>query len=96
MDQGTITKFKQRKVDRSPRLDTILMIETAIYKHRSEKKITEIWKLLPKKVMWTTFTTVLRYLEYSGKIHVEKDKTVTWIWDPGMIEKLKKNDLVVK
>lgn len=77
MRLDTIARFKQRRIDRSPRLDTILMIEAALYKYRSDKTITEIWKLLPKKVMWTTFTAVLRYLEYSGKIIVEKDKTVT-------------------
>lgn len=90
MDQETITKFKQRKIDRSPRLDTILMIETTIYKYKSDKSVTQIWKLLPKKAMWTTFTTVLKYLEYSGKIHVEKDKTVTWLWNPEKIELMDK------
>ena len=96
MRLNTITKFKQRRIDRSPRLDTILMIEATLYKHKSDKTITEIWKLLPKKVMWTTFTAVLRYLEYSGKIIVEKDKTVTWIWNPSLIERVKKQGLVVR
>jgi hypothetical protein len=96
MSTKTLTKFKPRNIDRSPRLDTILMIEAALYRYRSEKTITQIWRLLPKKVMWTTFTTVLKYLEYSGKIHVEKDRTVTWLWNPSLIEKLKKQGLVIK
>ena len=77
MYANAVLKFKQRRIDRSPRLDTILMIEAELYKQKSDKTITQIWKALPKKVMWTTFTAVLRYLEYSGKIIVEKDKTVT-------------------
>ena len=77
-------------------VDTILMIEAELYKQKSDKTITQIWKALPKKVMWTTFTAVLRYLEYSGKIIVEKDKTVTWIWNPNLIERLKKQNLVIK
>lgn len=96
MYQQTILKFKPRQIDRSPRLDTILMIEAALYKYKSEKTLTEIWRLLPKKVMWTTFTTVVRYLEYSGKIIIEKDKTITWIWNPKLIERLKNQGLVVK
>lgn len=93
--QEELMKFRVRRIDRSPRLDTILMIEQTLFKYRSDKTITQIWRLLPKKVMWTTFTTVLDYLEYSGKIHMEKDKTVTWLWDPRRIEELKKNGLVM-
>ena len=82
--QEQILKFKPRTIDRSPRLDTILMVEKMLF-----------WKLLPKKVMWTTYTTILDYLEYSGKIHIEEDKTVTWLWNPSKIEELKKKGLVV-
>lgn len=96
MQINTTVKFKQRKIDRSPRLDTVLMIEKVLYRYSSDKTTTEIWRLLPKKVMWTTFTTVLRYLEYSGKIVVEKDKTVTWIWNPRLVERVKKQNLVVR
>ncbi len=94
--QREIVKFRPRTVDRSPRLDTILMIEEALYKHRSDRTTTQVWRSLPKKVMWTTFTTVLRYLEYSGKIHIESDKTVTWLWNPAAVAKIKKRGLLVK
>lgn len=95
MAESVLTEFKPRNLDRFPRLDTVLMVEKALFKGRSGKTITEIWKGLPKKVMWTTFTTVLDYLEYSGKIHVERDKTVTWLWNPGKIAELKRKGLVV-
>ncbi len=81
--------FKPRNLDRYPRLDTVLMVEKALYKHKSELTLGQIWKKLPSKVLWTTYITILDYLEYSGKIIVEKDKTVTWIWDPEGIRKLK-------
>lgn len=89
-------KFKPRNLDRLPRLDTILMVEKTLYKYRSDKTITQIWHLLPKKVMWTTFVTILDYLEYSGKVIIEGDKTVTWLWDPRGIQELKKKGLVIK
>ena len=88
-------EFAPRNLDRFPRLDTVLMVERALYSYRSDKTVTEIWRLLPKKVMWTTFTTILDYLEYSGKIVVEKDKTVTWLWNPAKIRELKVRHLVV-
>lgn len=82
-----LLEFKPRNLDRFPRLDTVLMVEQELFTN-SEKTITEIWRALPKKVMWTTFVTILDYLEYSGKIHVEKDKTVTWLWNPKLREKV--------
>ncbi len=96
MNTKIIMKFNTREIDRSPRLDTILMIESALYKYKSDKTITQIWKLLPKRVMWTTYTTVLKYLEYSGKIYVEKDRTVTWLWNPEIVERYKNSNLVIK
>ena len=88
-------RLAKRTLNRSPRLDTILMVEKTLFRYKSDKTVTEIWKSLPKKVMWTTFTTILNYLEYSGKIHVEDDRTVTWLWDPYRIEDLKKKGLVI-
>jgi len=79
MKAQTLAVFKPRNLDRYPRLDTVLMVEKVLYKFKIDKTLTEIWKLLPKSVMWTTFTTIIDYLEYSGKIHVEEDGTVTWL-----------------
>lgn len=93
--QSQILKFKTSNLERSPRLDTILMVEKAIFRYSGDKTTTQIWKLLPKKVMWTTYTTILDYLEYSGKIIIEDDKIVTWIWNPAKINDLKKKGLVM-
>lgn len=60
----------KREFARSPTLDTIKMIENEIAKHYSKNEEengnisrTEIWKKLPKKVMWQTYLVVLKYLE---------------------------------
>ncbi len=87
--------FKPKQESRYPRLDTVLMVEKALYRHRSESTVTEIWRGLPKKVMWNTFLTILDYLEYSGKIHVEPDKTVTWLWNPRLLEKVMREGLEI-
>jgi hypothetical protein len=96
METRTLQEFKPRNLDRFPRLDTVLMVEKALFEYKSDKTITEIWKLLPKKVMWTTYVTILDYLEYSGKIIVEPDKTVSWIWAPEAIAKMKDRGLFIE
>ena len=88
--------FKPRNLDRYPRLDTVLMVEKALYKYKSDLTIGQIWKKLPNKVLWTTYITILDYLEYSGKIILEDDKTVTWIWAPEGIKQLKEKGLVIR
>jgi len=85
----------KKDVLRYPRLDTVLMIEETIRETKGDLKTREIWKSLPKKVMWQTFMTTIDYLEYSGKIHVTEDKHVVWIWAPMKIEDLKKKDLLI-
>ena len=93
--QAEIQIFK-KDVLRFPRLDTVLMIESAIRKAKSDLTARQIWIKLPKKVMWQTFITTLEYLEYSGKILIGKDKTVVWIWSPKAIEEIKRKGLIAK
>ena len=71
-----------------PQLDTILMVEETIQKMDYPKK-TELWKALPKKVMYQTFCMIINYLEESGKILIDDDGRIVWTWNPEMIEKIK-------
>lgn len=95
MQKTAMVEFKSTHLDRYPRLDTVLMVEKALYKYKSDKTVTGIWHLLPKKVMWTTYLTILDYLEYSGKIIVEQDKTVTWLWNPRLMERVNREGVEV-
>lgn len=70
-----------------PQLDTILMVEKAIQEMDYPKK-TELWKSLPKKVMYQTFCLIIDYLEQSGKIIIDKDGRIVWTWNPEMIKKI--------
>ncbi|MCK5112652.1 MAG: hypothetical protein KAQ84_03835 [Thermoplasmatales archaeon] len=70
-----------------PQLDTILMVEKAIQQTNYPKK-TELWKSLPKKVMYQTFCIIIDYLEQSGKIIIDKDRRIVWTWNPEMIKKI--------
>jgi hypothetical protein len=78
-----------------PQLDTILMVEEKIQEMDYPKK-TELWKALPKKVMYQTFCIIIDYLEESGKIMIDKDRRIIWTWNPEMIEKIKASDVKLR
>ena len=73
---------------RSPTLDTVLMVEKTIEEHSGEFNRTELWKKLPKKVMWQTFLVILEYLESINKIAIDREGHIAWIWNPTLLKKL--------
>ena len=84
---------KESPFARSPTLETVLMIERFIEEHSGEFNRTELWKKLPRKVMWQTFVVVINYLEKSNKILVKEEKII-WIWNPRLIRRLEEQDLL--
>ena len=86
----------KKAVLRYPRLDTVLMVEKSAMKAKGDLTVRRLWQKLPKKVMWQTYLAILDYLEYSGKIYIEKDGHVVWIWAPKEVERLHREGLVVK
>jgi len=79
---------------RSPTLETVLMVEKIIDEHSGEYNRTELWKSLPRKVMWQTFLVIMDYLEYNHKIITDKDGKLIWIWNPALLSKLEKQGLI--
>ncbi len=75
---------------RSPTLQTVLMVEKFIEKNSGEFNITDLWKRLPKKVMWQTYLVVLDYLQSINKIAIDRNRTVGYIWNPELAKKLAK------
>jgi hypothetical protein len=69
-------------IARSPTLDTVIMIEKTIDKHSGEFNRTELWKKLPRKVMWQTYLVVLDYLQSINKIAISSDGILVYIWSP--------------
>ena len=74
---------------RSPTLDTVLMVERACEEYSGTYKKTQLWEKLPRKVMWSTFTTILDYLESINKIVMSEEGIITYIWNPSLYNKLK-------
>lgn len=91
----TQTMFAPQNILRYPRLDTVLMVEEAIQKAEEYPTKAELLRNLPKKIMYQTFNLILDYLEYSGKIYIDKDGAIVWIWDPEGVRKILKNPRLV-
>jgi hypothetical protein len=82
-----VMKKREYSEQRSPTLNTVLMVENTLMKADSVLSIGKLKRLLPKQVMHQTLMAVIDYLEYSGKITVDRDK-VLWTFKPQ--SKLKK------
>lgn len=81
-------KTLQNPFERSPTLDTVLMVEKTIEDNSGEFNRTKLWKALPRKVMWQTFIVILDYLENINKIAFDKDDKIAYIWNPILARKL--------
>jgi hypothetical protein len=80
----------------SPTLESVKMVEQTVQKYSQECGKYQLWKKLPKKMMYQTFQVILNYLEESGKIIIDKEGIVIWIYNPERIRRLIKEGLTVK
>lgn len=74
-------------ISRSPRLETVVMVEQFIKEHSGEYKKTELFQNLPKKMMWGTFNVILSYLWENNKIAADKHGFIVYIWNPELAKK---------
>ena len=65
------------------------MAEKTIDAHSGEFNRTELWKKLPKKVMWQTFLVILEYLESINKIAFDREGKIAYIWNPQLAKRLR-------
>lgn len=80
----------------SPTLESVLMVEKIAEKYSQECGKYQLWKKLPKKMMYQTFLVILDYLQESGKLIIDKEGCIIWVWNPGLIKKLEKQNLIIK
>lgn len=83
------TQLLKNPFVRSPTLDTVLMVEKTIEEYSGEFNRTELWKQLPKKVMWQTYLVILDYLQEINKIAIDKVGKIGYIWNPGLAKRLR-------
>ncbi|MGB9708039.1 MAG: hypothetical protein ACPLXC_01795 [Candidatus Pacearchaeota archaeon] len=77
----------EKKILHYPQLDTVLMVEEFIRTHSGEFKKRMLWENLPRKVMYQTFCVIFDYLIESGKIAIDKEGKIAWIWNPELVKK---------
>jgi len=98
METETIKKNKSyietNDIARSPTLQTVLMVEKFIEENSGEYKKTDLFKNLPKKVMWQTFQVIMEYLESVYKIVYDKEGYVVYIWNPEFFKKIKERPAI--
>lgn len=88
MEEQKQMKFNVKEIIvRSPRLETVMMVEKFIKEHSGEYKKTELFNRLPKKMMWGTFNVILKYLWDSNKIGMDKNDYVVYIWNPELVKR---------
>ncbi len=79
-----------------PRLDTVIMVEETLRSLDFYPTRMELWKALPRKVMYQTFAMIIDYLAELGKIVIDKDNRIVWTWNPELVKKLTKRGLILK
>lgn len=79
--EAILLKKRGYSEQRSPTLNTVLMVESTLSKAEEVLSIGKLKRMLPKQVMHQTLMAVIDYLEYSGKIVVHDNK-VLWAFKP--------------
>ena len=89
-------KKEVHKTKRYPNLNTVLMVEDFLKKHRDlPLKTSDIRTQLPTQVMHQTLQVVLEYLWKSGKI-IYGPRGVQWIYsEPGHLKEMFENTLEI-
>ena len=70
-----------------PQLDMILMVEKFIRNNSGEYKKKRLWQHLPRKMIYQTYCVIFDYLLESGKIAIDREGKICWIWNPELVEK---------
>lgn len=89
-----MTKQAAKQILHYPQLDTVLMVEKFIRDNGGEYKKRSLWEHLPRKMIYQTYCVIFDYLQSSGKIAVDREGHICWIWNPELVQKyLKRSDL---
>jgi len=83
------------KLLHSPTLESVKMVERTIKKYSQEYTKYQLWKKLPKKMMYQTYCQIFDYLLENNRIMIDKsDGIVFWTWNPERVNDLIRRGLV--
>ena len=95
-DSYTYTYNMALKLAFNPTLESVLMVEELIQKYSQECGKYQLWKKLPRKMIYQKFQVILDYLEKSSKIMIDTDGIVIWTYNPQRLQKLQRDGLMIK
>ncbi len=94
INKRTYINLYMSRLFHSPTLESVKMVERTIKKYSQEYTKYQLWKKLPKKMMYQTYCQIFDYLIESNKIMVDKsDRIVFWTWNPERIKDLRRRGL---
>jgi hypothetical protein len=91
-----LEEVRKCKNAHSPTLETVIMVEETI-KKLGACTITELYKALPRTVVYPTLRLIVSYFYAKGFIIADKEGKIVWIYNPKLVEKYKsKPNLMVR
>ncbi len=84
---GFIGEVKCKNVH-SPTLDTVIMVEETI-KKLGTCTITQLYKALPRTVIYPTLKLIISYFYAKGFIMSDKEGKIVWVYNPELIKRYK-------
>ena len=95
INKTTYIQLYMSKLFHSPTLESVKMVERTIKKYSQEYTKYQLWKKLPKKMMYQTYCIIFDYLLENHRIMVDKrDGIVFWTWNPERVNDLIRRGLV--
>ncbi|MFO8016215.1 MAG: hypothetical protein R6U32_03865 [Candidatus Woesearchaeota archaeon] len=79
---------------RTPRLGTIEMIRGTIKAHNREYSVYQLWKALPKKMMYQTFKRAIEYLTEMNEIITDNRGKIAYIMKKTEARAVKREDIL--
>jgi len=70
----------------SPTLDTVIMVAQTIRK-LGASSITELYRALPRTVIYPTLKLIIQYFYVKGFIISDKEHKIVWVYNPRFVRK---------
>jgi len=77
-------ELKRGRNAHSPTLDTVIMVEETI-KRLGACRITELYRALPRTVIYPTLKLIIGYFHAKGFIASDKEGKIVWIYNPELV-----------
>ncbi len=88
LDRCSSMELKKRRNAHSPTLDTVLMVEGTL-KQLGACTITELYKALPRTVIYPTLKLIIEYFYAKGFVMSDREGKIVWVYNPLLVREYK-------